>query len=104
MTSKQTILLFAAFAFAIAAVALAGPAAQAFTVGAQSSSGSEGSSEFVDPDEQVANFGGVNGSSQQLASGPTYQTDGYRPGQRRDLSGPLFRTLKSPIVGDGGYR
>lgn len=104
MPSKQTVLLFAAFVFGLAAVALAGPAAQAFTAGAQGSTGGDTSSQFVDPDEQVANFGGANGSSQQLPSGPAYQADHLRPAQKRDLSGPLFRSLKSPITGDGGYR
>jgi len=104
MTSKPTVLLFAAFALALAAVALAGRAAQAFTAGVQSSTGSEASSQFVDPDEQVANFGGASGASQQLPSGPSYQADGNRRGPKRDLSGPLFRSLKSPIIGDGGYR
>jgi hypothetical protein len=103
MPSKQTVLLLAAFVFALAAVAMAGPAAQAFTAGASGSAGGESSSQFVDPDERVANFGGANGSSQQLPSGPSYQSDRQHSGQKRDLSGPLFRSLKSPIVGDGGY-
>jgi hypothetical protein len=104
MPSKQIVLLLAAFVFALAAVALAGPAAQAFTAGAQGSTSVDGSSQFVDPDERVANFGGANGSAQQLPSGPSHQADGQRPGQQHDLSGPLFRSLKSPIVGNGGYR
>jgi hypothetical protein len=102
MIRKQTALLLAAFA--LAALAFAGPAAQAFTSGSQSSSGSEGASNFSDPDEQVVHFGGARGEA-QLASGPAAsQADGYRPGQKRDLSGPLFRTLQKPIIGDGGYR
>jgi len=101
MIRKQTALLLAAFA--LAALAFAGPAAQAFTSGSQSSSGSEGASNFSDPDEQVVHFGGVRGEA-QLASGPSSQADGTRPGQKRDLSGPLFRTLQKPIIGDGGYR
>ena len=105
MTLKQPILLFAAFAFALAAVAVSGPRAQAFTVGSsQSSADSSGSSQFTDLDQQVVHFGGARGEA-QFASGPSYQTtDGYRPGQKPDLSGPLFRSLQKPIVGDGGYR
>jgi hypothetical protein len=101
--SKQTILLFAAFAFAIAAVDSTGRAAQAFTTGSQSSSSSAQSSQFTDPDEQVVHFGGAPGEA-QFASGPSYRAGDYRPGQKPDLSGPLFRSLQKPIVGDGGYR
>ena len=104
MTSKQPILLFAALAFALATVAVTGPRAQAFTVGSsQGSADSSGSTQFTDLDEQVVHFGGARGEA-QFASGPSYQAGEYRPDQKRDLSGPIFRTLQKPIVGDGGYR
>jgi hypothetical protein len=103
MKIRQTVLLFAAFAFPLGAVALAGPAARAFTVDTQGLTNFDGSSKFADPDRMVENFGGPHPGS-QVEGTPSEQASGYRRGQHPDMSGPLFRSLKAPIVGDGGYR
>jgi hypothetical protein len=79
MKLRLTHLRFAAATVAFAAVALAGPAAWAFSTDSQGSSNSGGGARFADPDDQIQNlFGG--GGSQSGQSGSSMQFGGQRPG------------------------
>lgn len=70
MTLRLTLHLAAA-AVAIAAVALGGPPARAFTQENLSGTNADGSSRFADPDDQVKNFGG--GAQPFGQNGPVVQ-------------------------------
>ena len=71
MTLRLTQLRFAALALGIAAVALAGPPARAFTQ-ENLNTNQNGASRFGDPDDQVKNFG--QGGTQLFGpNGPTVQ-------------------------------
>ncbi len=78
MKLRLTHLRFAAAAAAFAAVALAGPAAWAFSTDSQGSSNSGGGARFADPDDQIQNLFG--GGSQSGQSGTWMQFGGQRPG------------------------
>jgi hypothetical protein len=88
MTLRLTQLHFAAMALAIAAVALSGPSARAFTQENLNATNADGSSRFADPDDQVKNFGqgahlfGENGPTLQFGtqSGPMTPFNRWGPG------------------------
>jgi hypothetical protein len=71
MTLRLTQLHLAAAALAVAAVALSGPSARAFTQENLSVTNADGSSRFADPDDQVKKFGG--GSQPFGQNGPVVQ-------------------------------
>ena len=95
---KHRLTLYFAAALVIAAIALHGPAAQAFTQENLNVSG-DGNSRFADPDDQVKNFGpgarpfGQNGPVVQFGVGsgspsPTINPMGHYNGFNGSNSGP----------------
>ena len=89
MTLRLTHLRFAAATVVFATVSLAGPAAWAFTINTENTTNSDGSPRFVDPDEQIQNFG--RGGSLFGQSGPSLQFGVQRPSDptQGSAGGPL---------------
>ncbi|MEA2979319.1 MAG: hypothetical protein QOF09_1142 [Alphaproteobacteria bacterium] len=93
MKSNAICLRFAAVAFTLTTVAVA-PAARAWTIDNNSGTNFDGSPKFVDPDEQVQNFG-RSGTAESNSNGPHFFF-GAQPSDpsRNNWSNPVTRPLR----------
>ena len=93
MQSNRICLGFAGFALALT-MAAAAPAARAWTIDNNSGTNSDGSPKFVDPDEEVQNFGRSGaGSSRGNGLNFFFGTQSSDP-SRNNWSNPVTRPLR----------
>ena len=88
----------AALALAVTVVMFACPRAHAFTLDNQSGNNPDGSAKYVDPDEEVENFGRSDANRSQSG----LQFGFGRPDQSRDRGNPVMRPLGPWSFGNGG--
>jgi hypothetical protein len=94
---RQAFIRVTALGFSLMLAALAGPAARAFTLESGCGGNADGGPRFVDPDEQVENFGRPDANR----SGPGFHFGVQRPDQSRDWTNPMMRPFAPGSYGNG---
>jgi hypothetical protein len=95
---RQAFIRVTALIVSLMLAALAGPAARAFTLDNGGGGNSDGGPRFVDPDEQVENFGRPDVSRSE----PGFHFGVQRPDQSRDWTNPMMRPFAPGSYGTGG--